>query len=43
MELYSWPSLAVSDGTDRQRGGEMTRTQERENWDTDTSSLTEKE
>lgn len=41
MEFYSWwPSLAISGGADR--GGEMICTQERENWDTDTSSLTEK-
>lgn len=43
-ELYSWrPSLAESDGADGQRGGEMIQTQGQENWDTEISSLTEKE
>lgn len=43
-ELYSWrPSLAVNDGPDGQRGGEMIQIQGREYWDTEISPLTEKE
>lgn len=43
-ELNSWkPSLAVSEGADGQRGGEMIHTQGQEHWDTEISPLTEKE
>lgn len=37
------PSLAESDGADGQRGGKMIQTQGREYWETEISSLTEKE